>query len=265
MSQLVDGVRLAWGTLTAIPGPPPSRVDAGVARVAMASAWLVVLPVTLLAAGIGGALVAAGVPALAAGLLALGVLQLATNGIHADGLADTADGVWSGRDAARSLEIMRRGDVGPLGATALVVVLGAQAVLLGDLLARPAGWVLAGLALAAGRLGLTLGTRAGVPAARADGLGQSMAGAVPTWLVALAWLTAAAAGTGVTLLLAALSGAPGTGGPWWSWPLGLALGASLGGVVLATARRRLGGITGDVLGALVETTTLGLLVGLTVG
>ncbi|MFP5416950.1 MAG: adenosylcobinamide-GDP ribazoletransferase [Actinomycetes bacterium] len=260
MSALADGVRLAWGTLTAIPGPAPSRVDADVARAAMVLAWLVVLPVTLLSAGLGGLLVTLGAPPLAAALLSLGALQWATNGLHADGLADTADALWSGRDTAGSLEIMRRGDVGPMGVTALVLVLGAQAALLGDLLARPAGWLCGALTLAFGRLGLTLGTRWGVPAARADGLGKAMAGVVPAWLLPLPWLAAAAVGAGASWVFASPAGVS-----WWAWPAGLILGAALANALLARARRRLGGITGDVLGALVETTTLGVLLGLALG
>ena len=75
---LRDGVRLAWGTLTAIPGPAPLRVDAAVARVAMAGAWLVVLPLTLACALTGWVLVLLGVPATAAGFLTIGALSWAT-------------------------------------------------------------------------------------------------------------------------------------------------------------------------------------------
>ncbi|MBK8464096.1 MAG: adenosylcobinamide-GDP ribazoletransferase [Nigerium sp.] len=261
----LDGVRLAWGTLTAIPGPPPSSVDGRVARAAMLGAWLVVLPLTLFVAGIGGALTALGVPSLAAGLLTVGLLQLLTNGIHADGLADTLDGLGSGRRPERSLEIMRRGDIGPLGATGLVVVLGAQAVLLGELLLLPLGWLLAGLALGTGRLATAFGCARGVPAARADGLGQAMAGSVPRWAGALSWLSALGAGVGLTLLLDAAGGPEPVMIAWWAWPVGMVVGSAGVLWVLRTAIRRLGGITGDILGALVESMTLGVLLGLALG
>ncbi len=258
----LDGVRLAWGTLTAIPGPPPSTVDRPVARAAMLGAWLVVAPLTLFVAGVGGALAALGVPSLAAGLLTVGLLQLLTNGIHADGLADTLDGLGSGRSPERSLEIMRRGDVGPLGATGLVIVLGAQAVLLGELLLLPHGWLLAGLALATGRLATAFGCARGVPAARADGLGQAMAGSVPRWAGALAWLVALVAGIGLTLGLDAAGSPEPALIAWWAWPAGMLLGTAGALGLLRTAIRRLGGITGDILGALVESMTLGILLGL---
>jgi adenosylcobinamide-GDP ribazoletransferase len=255
---LRDGVRLAWGTLTAIPGPAPLRVDAAVARVAMAGAWLVVLPLTLACALTGWVLVLLGVPATAAGFLTIGALSWATRAIHADGLADTADGIGSGRARERALEIMRLGNVGPMGAVTLVLVYGAQAVLLGDLLTRPAGWALAGLALASGRLALALGCASLVPAARHDGLGQAMAGAVPTWLLGVT----VAVNLAVGVLVGVLAGLAGPAVPWWGWPLALLLGGLAAVGVLVRALQRLGGITGDVLGALVEAATLGLLLAL---
>ncbi|MFT3876154.1 MAG: adenosylcobinamide-GDP ribazoletransferase [Propioniciclava sp.] len=258
----LDGVRLAWGTLTAVPGPPPSTVDSRVARAAMLGAWLIVTPLSLFVAGVGGALTALGVPALASGLLTVGLLQLLTNGIHADGLADTLDGLGSGRRPERSLEIMRRGDVGPLGATGLVIVLGTQGVLLGELMILPHGWLLAGLALAAGRLATVFGCARGVPAARADGLGQAMAGSVPRAAGAVSWLLAAVLGTGLTWLVGTLTP---ESIAWWSWPAGMVIGSAGVIWVLRTAVRRLGGITGDILGALVEAMVLGVLLGLALG
>ena len=261
MSALTDGGKLAWGTLTAIPGPHPGQVERAEARVAMSLGWLVVLPVTLACATLGWGLVAVGVPALAAGFLALGALAWLTRAIHADGLADTADGIGSGRDRDRSLDIMRRGDVGPMGAVTLVLVYGAQAVLLATVLAEPLGWALGGLALASGRLALALGCAAWVRPARGDGLGKAMAGCVPGWLLAVA----VAVNLGVGVLVVAAAQALGAGLTWWNWPLALALGATGAAVVLGRALARLGGITGDVLGALVEAATVGVLLGLTIG
>ena len=68
-----------------------------------------------------------GWPPLLAGLVVVAVLALGTRALHLDGLADTVDGLGSGRDRERSLEIMRRGDVGPMGVIALLLVLGGQA------------------------------------------------------------------------------------------------------------------------------------------
>lgn len=260
MTAWRDGWRLAVGTLTGIPVPAPARVGRGEARVAMLVGWLAALPVTLAAAAVAWGMASAGVPHLASGLVGVGVLQLLTRGMHADGLADTVDGLGVVGDRDKSLAVMRRGDVGPLGAAALVVVLGAQASVVGELAGRPGGWLLAGLALASGRLALTLGAAAGVPAARPDGLGAAVAGSVPRgWAVGM-WLAAAAAGTGLVVLVDALTGSA-AGLRWWSWAVGAALAAVSAAALCRQCVRRFGGITGDVLGALVEVAALAFLLG----
>ncbi|NLE18662.1 MAG: adenosylcobinamide-GDP ribazoletransferase [Propioniciclava sp.] len=261
MSAFADGLRLAWGTLTALPGPAPRRVDRSVARVAMSLGWLVVLPVMAAAAAAGWGLTLVGVPPLAAGLVTVGIIQLATRAIHADGLADTADGLGSGRPADRALEIMRRGDVGPMGTTALVLVLGLQAALLGDLLARPWGWVLAVLALATGRLALASACSTVIPSARPEGLGAAVAGSVPSWLVTALHIGLVLVGMVLTDALASQLGAD---VPRHAWVWGMVIGLALTTATLYAAVRKLGGITGDVLGAVVELMTLGLLLGLAI-
>ena len=60
------------------------------------------------------------------GLLDVLFLVILTGGLHLDGLADTADGLLSHRDPARSLEIMKDSRVGTWGAIALFFVLGAE-------------------------------------------------------------------------------------------------------------------------------------------
>lgn len=250
---LRDGWRLAFGTLTLIPVKPPVAVTREVAGVAMAVAPLAVLPVAAAASLVGALLALLGVPELAVGLIVVGALAAGTRFIHADGLADTADGLGASFDRARALDVMRTGDVGPMGATTLILVLGAQAACAGALLRTPAGWVLLALALAGSRAALAVGTRRGVPAARPEGLGQAVAGSLPLERCLVVW--------GCLGLLITLVGAL-TGLPWWQGLLAVlaAAGASVGGVWWA--RRRLGGITGDVLGALVEVTALVLLVAL---
>ncbi|MDQ4051291.1 MAG: adenosylcobinamide-GDP ribazoletransferase, partial [Actinomycetota bacterium] len=92
MSVLADGLRLAVGTLTVVPVPPPRVVGRPVAAVAMSLAPLAAVPV----AATGAAAVYAGdalaLPPLLTATVAVAGLALASGALHLDGLADTADG-----------------------------------------------------------------------------------------------------------------------------------------------------------------------------
>ncbi len=245
-----DGLRLAVGTLSILPVRAPERVDEAVAGRAMAAAPAVGALLGL-AAGVPALVIeAAGGGPLLAAALAIATLAGLTRGLHLDGLADTADGLGSGRPPAGALEVMRRSDVGPFGVATLVLVLLVQVAALTAALAAlgPAG----GLALlvaatAASRLALPLACAAGTPAARGDGLGAAVAGSV----------TARRLGEALVLTLAVLAAAAALAGPSaLAPPLGLLPAAAL----LARCRSRLGGVTGDVLGALVEVALAGGLV-----
>lgn len=197
-----------------------------------------------LGGGVYGLLHWVGVAPFAAAAAALGVQALATGALHEDGLSDVADGLGApGRSPAERIEIMRDSRVGAFGAVALILALAAK---LGALAALPA--LSGALALvAAGALG-----RAAPPlimalhgAARRDGLaGTAGAGARPVAAVAavlalgigaLAWVPAQAPVQGVGPGLGAVAIAAGL--------------ACVGALALArTAKARLGGYTGDVLG-----------------
>lgn len=245
------GLRLAVGLLSVVPVRPPTDPGRPQARTAMLLAPVAVLPIALVAAGVGWTGIAVHLPAALAGVLVVAALALGTRAMHLDGLADTTDGLGSGAPAERALEIMRRGDVGPMGTVALIVVLVAQALAAGAVLARPLGWVLVVAAVCASRGALALGCLRGVPAARPEGLGALVADSVPLPAVAALWVVLAAALCGAVVL---------SGQAWWLSLVGVAL--ALGAVwwLLARCVRRLGGITGDVLGALVELSASVLLV-----
>ena len=239
----LESLRLAGGFLSVLPvRPVPDPGPRTVSR-AMVLAPLAVLPLALLAGLVWGAATAAGLPGLVAGLLVVGTLALGSRAMHLDGLADTVDGLGASWDRARALEVMRRGDVGPMGAVALIVVLGLQAAGLGALPRGAWGAAAVVLIVCASRSVLVLACRRGVPAARPDGLGRVVASSVgPVGLTV---------GTVLLLILGTASGVV-TGRPWW---LGLLAAVLAGTVVLGLvghAVRRLGGISGDVLGAAVE-------------
>jgi adenosylcobinamide-GDP ribazoletransferase len=238
--MLWPGFRLAVTLLTAIPLPrgkadePPSRPAAGAAMV-----WA---PVIGLLLGCAAALVLyifqrywhAG-PLLGA-MLAIIVLAALSRCLHLDGLADFADGLGSRKPADEALAIMRRSDIGPFGVAALVltVLLQLAALTQADALGRGVTSVIA--AAITGRLALTWACRHGVPAARSEGLGALVAGTVHPAIPAV-------------LTVAALVGGAAFG---WIFTVAVAAGLAASLAVTWLAVRRLGGITGDVLGALTE-------------
>ncbi len=241
---MLDSVRLAVGTLTVLP-TGAVEVDRRVAGRAMMLAPLAVAPLAAVAVGAGWLGRLAGWPSLVSGLLVVAALVLGTRALHLDGLADTVDGLGSGQPTERALEIMRRGDVGPMGVVGLVLVLGLQASAAGALLAH-GSWLALGLAICGSRLALTVSCAAGVPAARPDGLGSAVAGTVPRSVALVEWAAFA-------VLLALLLR------PWWLGAA-VALAALLTAVLLtAYVARRLGGITGDTLGFAIELTLTVLL------
>lgn len=250
VARLRDGLLLSAGTLSVLRVPAPSTVDRRVAGVAMATAPLTVLPLAL-AAGVV-ALVAdrLGLPPLVTAVLAVGTLALGTRALHWDGLADTADGLTASYDAERALAVMRTGDVGPAGTVAVVLVAGLQVAALAPVVDHDRGWLAVVLLVCASRGALAVACARGVPAARPDGLGAAHVGSVPPAVAVVVVLVVVAASVGATALL---------GSPWAGLAGTLAALAVTLGVVLRCVRR-VGGVTGDVLGACVELSLAALLV-----
>jgi adenosylcobinamide-GDP ribazoletransferase len=251
---MAGGLRLALTTFTVVP-VRSGVVDRAAARTAMVLGPVLGAGLGVAAAGLLLLLTRLGAPGLLAGVLAVGALALLTRGLHLDGLADTVDGLGAYGDRERTLAVMKAPDVGPFGVVALIVGLVAQAAALGALATRPWPAVLCGVAaaVATGRLAITWACLRGVPAARPDGLGALVAGTVPV-------LTAAGAAVAVALLAV-----PAADGRPWLGPLAVAVGLGAAGLLLQRVVRRIGGVTGDVLGAVSETATTAALVVLTFG
>lgn len=195
----------------------------------------------LVGAGIGLAVGAAALslaevlPAFLAGLLAVALELVLTGALHADGLADSADGL-GGHDRGRSLAIMRDHTLGTYGACALAIDLAVKAAALGALADVGAvGPVVVALAISRAAP-LPLGRF--LPYARSGaGAGRLLAGQVGTASVLL--------GAGLALAIAAA--VAGTSGL-----VLFACAAAVTAAVGLLARRRLGGVTGDVMGAAIE-------------
>lgn len=232
----------AFGLLTRLPFGGPGRGGPD-AMVQAAWAWpLAGLVVAALAVLAGMAALWAGLPATWAAALVLAVQAALTGGLHEDGLADTFDGMEGGRDRARRLEIMRDSRIGSYGALALLLVTLARWSALVVLLEAAPGAVLAVASLS--RAGMAV-LMAALPPARADGLSQGAG--------------RPGAGAALRAVLVAL----GLAVVFADGVFGLVLAQ---GLVLAAlglrARARLGGQTGDILGAsqqLSEALLLGLL------
>ncbi len=235
-----DGLRLAVTTLTVLP-LRPARVDRDTGRSAMALAPLVGAALGALAAGLSVGLFHLGTPAFLAAAVVLCGLAGASRGLHLDGLADTADGLGCHGEPARALAVMRSPEVGALGVAALVLCLVVQAAALAALIAEHR-WLAVGLGVAAGRLAISWACRRGVPPARPDGLGVLVADSLPVG-VPVAWTVALVA-----------AGLPAVAGRPWQGPVAVLLGVALGAGLVRHVTRRIGGVTGDVLGAACEVT-----------
>ncbi|WP_371652321.1 MULTISPECIES: adenosylcobinamide-GDP ribazoletransferase [unclassified Streptomyces] len=245
----MDGIRFAFGTLTALP-VRVTRWDREAARAGMLWAPLAGLVIGACAAATGGILLLLDSGPLLAAVATAAVPAALTRGLHLDGLADVADGLGSAKPAEDALRIMKQSDIGPFGVLTLVFVLLGQVAVLAELYAASweRGAVAAVVAAVTARLALTLACRPGVPAARPNGLGAAVAGVVPLRAAAgVAVLVAAGCAAGAWVLL----------GPGAALHHALAVAAGLlaAQLLLTHCVRRFGGVTGDVFGALAETAT----------
>ena len=175
-------------------------------------------------------LYALGIRSLTVALLLILPLLL-TGGLHADGFMDTADGVFSGRERARKLEIMKDSRVGAFGVVSFVMLMFVQFALLSDMawpLLVPALFVMPII----GRLAMVLAV-ACFPYAREDGMGKTFADMADRSTVVIAALT-----TAVLVL------------PWGVLATAaLVLGTLFAFLFCRMMTNILGGVTGDVYGA----------------
>jgi adenosylcobinamide-GDP ribazoletransferase len=239
---LVAGFAAAVGFLTRLPIGPPAEGDWRLAD----AAWAF----PLVGAGVGAiaafAFLVAELLGLGDGpaaLLAVLVGVCVTGALHEDGLADSADGIFGGADRQSRLAIMRDSRHGTFGVVAIVLSVALRAAAL----AQTGEAIYAGLALiaahAASRALLPAAMWA-LPPARPDGL--AVEAGRPRSASAIA-----AVAIGIVITLAAL-------GPW----LGLmAFAVSAVAVFVAgmMVHRRIGGYTGDVLGAFQQIAEIAIL------
>jgi adenosylcobinamide-GDP ribazoletransferase len=195
-------------------------------------AWpLVGMVIGALQVVVAGLLLWLHVPLGVTAAVILGVNAVVTGALHEDGLADTADGFFGGWTRERRLEIMKDSHIGSFGTLALIVTVLARWSALVVILTGPLWGLIAVAALSRAPMAAVM---AGLPNARGQGLAQSV-GRPDRDVVAVAILLA--------FLVAAVT-------------VGLTTALLMGAVVAVvtsalalTAQARIGGQTGDVLGA----------------
>jgi len=165
-------------------------------------------------------------PAMGAGL-GLAALVILTGAMHEDGLADTADGLWGGHDPERRLEIMKDSRIGAYGVLALIVAMGLR-------------WLGLVEVSAAGLIAALIISRAlmtplmfALPHARDTGLAHSVGRASTPDMLA-------------GMLIAAICAVLLCGGPGL---LALIFAGAVAAGIGAVAKAKVGGQTGDILGA----------------
>lgn len=181
-------------------------------------------------------------PALPAALIAIVTMLLLTGALHEDGLADTADGL-GGRDRARALEIMADSRIGSFGALALMVSLLARLIALAPMWdPRQVAIVLVGAAMASRAVMPVVMLLQ--PSARGDGLAAATGRPEPVRVMLGCFLA-----IGATVMLLPLAVAVPA----------LVASAALSLLVAAWLGRRLGGCTGDTLGAVQQVAEIAFL------
>jgi len=246
------GLATAIGFLTAVPiGARGELRDGDFGR---ASVWFpaVGLLVGLLLAGVDWCGRAVWDPTVA-GALVIGAAVVVTGGLHLDGLMDTADAFFSRASRERMLEIMRDPRSGALGVAAGVCVLLTKFAAYSHLGGRDAygataaagleHWRVIAAAPALGRLAMVIAVGA-FPYARETGTGARIAAEVGMQHVIGALVLGAAIAVGLLSV-----------GGLLVFAMALALAVAGGGY----ARRRLGGMTGDVYGAINEVVEVAVL------
>lgn len=165
-----------------------------------------------------------------------------TGALHCDGLMDTADGIFSGRSRERMLEIMKDSRIGAFGAISFFLLVLLKYSLLVDL---PSGRLIPALFVMPVTARMTVVAAIALfPYARAEGLGKSFAGGTGSHTVWIAGL--------LTLVLVAPFGLTAL------WPA--VAGFAFGLLAARYVANRLGGMTGDVYGAVLELSEVAVLV-----
>ena len=231
MNPLVS-LWVAVGFLTRIPVGDPSRGGTREVKVGAAVPWFPVVGalIGVIQGGVWWILAEQGNPLVAAAVSTT-VAVLVTGAFHHDGLADMADAFGGGWTVEQRMEILKDSRLGTYGTSALVVAFLLEVSALSTF--EPRDGVLALLAMHV--LGRTLSTAAMLVAPVAgDGLGAAYMRDLPR------------VATAIVAVIAMIGAGAALGSD--AWTIGPAVLAAIAVVVLAI--RKIGGVVGDVLGAI---------------
>lgn len=239
---MLDALRLSFGTFTGVKVEAPTKVNAHLMKMSLLLSFLPALMVSGTAWAAGYLAFRFTSASLVAAVVVVGAEILLTAGLHIDGLLDTADGAaaFAKNGRERALEIMKTGNSGPTAFATGSVVLLLQIAALSTAIAKDisVSWIICSVLA---RLAVVTSCRTGAKRARPDGLGNPFIGSVDfLWLipsVVINFAIVAALGIGqrsaliVTACLVALAFAE---------------------ILKRSAEKKFGGLTGDVLGSILE-------------
>lgn len=186
-------------------------------------------------------------PSIPASVLALGVWVAISGALHVDGLMDTADGLLSHRSRERMLEIMKDSRVGAMGVVAGVLLLLLKFSLLVSLLPHSGAFIAFAVVAPVWGRWFVVWAIAGWPYAReGQGLGslfasvtRAEAGAASLLAIAVSLIVFAVFGFSWTDIVGYTAGS-------------LLIAGAIGYLLARGMARKLGGLTGDTYGALIE-------------
>lgn len=234
-----DDLLIGFALLTRMPLPHPKNFDRSAA-----AAWTYPLVGAVLSAPfflIGWLLITLGVPEFAAAGVAVAALIFATGALHEDGLADMLDGLWGGWDRAQRLDIMKDSRIGAYGVLGLAVAVPVKISLIAALFAAGQFWAIL-VVMTVSRAAMVV-VMYQLPNARQNGLSAEVGRpALRAMQIALA----------IAVLPALVLGTTGI------WMLIVCAGMVFG--IMRIAEAKIGGQTGDILGATQQITELVALV-----
>jgi adenosylcobinamide-GDP ribazoletransferase len=202
-------------------------------------------------------------PPLVTAVLTVLAYILLTGGLHMDGLGDTADGVFSNRPAEKVLEIMKDSRVGTNAVIALLLVILADISLISSFENSHIAPVLL-LMPAAGRIGSLVGAGVSRYAGTSDGPGRwsvEHCGRKETFIGLALYIAMIVAVAGIFTWLQAISPARFTGLPqiaaglppvYALFPAAVVIPPLSSFILARLFGKKLGGVTGDILGAICE-------------